>query len=55
MIELSAQVQVFSYLGIAVLVIWAPPSLQTNETLSGQQLQGALYRTDLYAKVCGDL
>jgi len=27
MIELSAEVQVFSYLGLAVLVIWAPPSL----------------------------
>ena len=27
MIEFSAEVQVFSYLGLAVLVIWAPPSL----------------------------
>lgn len=27
MIELSAEVQIFSYLGIAVLVVWAPPSL----------------------------
>ncbi len=30
MIELSAEVQVFSYLGLAVLVIWAPPSLRTG-------------------------
>jgi len=30
MIEFSAQVQVFSYLGLAVLVIWAPPSLRTD-------------------------
>ena len=30
MIELSAEVQVFSYLGLAVLVVWAPPSLRSG-------------------------
>lgn len=29
-IEFSAEVQVFSYLGLAVLVVWAHPSLPTN-------------------------
>lgn len=30
MIEFSAQVQVFSYLGLAVLLVWAPPSLPSR-------------------------
>ena len=48
-IELSASVQVFSYLAIAVLVIWAVPStrdriLRIDPTVSGQRRLGALVR-----------
>lgn len=30
MIEFSAEVQIFSYVGLAVLFVWAPPSLPTD-------------------------
>jgi uncharacterized membrane protein YphA (DoxX/SURF4 family) len=48
-IETSASVQVFSYLGIAVLVIWALPStrdrvLRIDPTAGGQRRLGALVR-----------
>ena len=48
-IEASASVQVFSYLGIAVLVIWAVPStrdrvLRIDPAAAGQRRLGALVR-----------
>jgi hypothetical protein len=48
-IEGSASVQVFSYLGIAVLVIWAVPStrdrvLRIDQTAGGQRRLGAVVR-----------
>lgn len=37
-IELSAAVQIFSYLGIAVLVVWAPPSLPRGRLFHNRRM-----------------
>jgi hypothetical protein len=48
MIELSAEVQVFSYLGLAVLFAWAPPSLPTERLRMMQNRRMSRTRTQSY-------
>ncbi len=45
LIELSASVQVFSYLGIAVLVVWAEPTTRDRLVLIGRRDLGARVTT----------
>lgn len=51
MIEVGANVQIFSYLGLAVLVVWADPSMQSRpwRVVQNRRMRSARQPEDLFA------